>query len=106
LAVTTPRAGDSDGKDAVLLVRTYGCHQPADAKASATAEGVIDGKRTSVALDPKATGAEGDAIRQQWPSPGSWGAAVTADDGGARISGLKIRPTAVRRPLRRARAKQ
>ncbi len=39
LSVETP-AGSADPqlKDIVLIARTYGCHQPADARLSATAE--------------------------------------------------------------------
>lgn len=59
-------------KDAALIVRTFGCHTPADANITATAEGLVDGKRQSVKLDlePNATGVY--AIKKQWPSQGAW----------------------------------
>src|SRR5215471_1394720 len=79
LAVDTPRAGDERTKDAVLVVHTFGCHQPADAKLTAKAEGIIDGKRDSVSVDltPIDTGVY--AIKQQWSSLGSWVIVITGN---------------------------
>ena len=59
-------------KDAVLLVRTYGCHTPADANVTATAEGIVNGRRTSIPLEllPDEKGVY--AITQQWQSEGTW----------------------------------
>jgi hypothetical protein len=73
LSVETPDASTAAQlKDAVLVVRTFGCHTPADAAITATAEGLINGKRQSVNLElaPSATGVY--AIKKQWPSEGSW----------------------------------
>jgi len=79
LAVDTPRAGDERTKDAVLVVRTFGCHQPADAKLTAKAEGIVDGKRDSVTVDLTPTDTGVYAIKQQWPARGSWVIVITGN---------------------------
>ena len=78
LSIETP-AGSADPqmKDVVLVARTYGCHQPADAKLSATAEGIVSGTRKSLPLELKTVGSGVYAIKQQWPSQGTWVLALT-----------------------------
>jgi hypothetical protein len=78
LSVETP-AGSADPqlKDVVLIARTYGCHQPADAKLSATAEGFVSGNRKSLPLEMRSIGSGVYAIKQQWPSEGTWVLALT-----------------------------
>ena len=78
LSVETP-AGSADPqlKDIVLIARTYGCHQPADAKLSATAEGFVSGDRRSLPLELRSIGSGVYAIKQQWPSEGTWVLALT-----------------------------
>ncbi len=78
LSVETP-AGSPDPqlKDIVLIARTYGCHQPADAKLSATAEGFVSGDRRSLPLELRSIGSGVYAIKQQWPSEGTWVLALT-----------------------------
>ena len=72
LAVQAPPSDYTHVKGAVLLVRTYGCHTPADANVTATAEGIVNGRRTSVPLEltPDEKGVY--AITQQWQSEGTW----------------------------------
>ncbi|HKP86267.1 MAG TPA: hypothetical protein VJZ26_09230 [Blastocatellia bacterium] len=72
LAVEAPPSSGSHSKDAALLVRTYGCHTPADANVTATAEGIVNGRRQSIPLElkPDATGVY--EIKQQWPAEGTW----------------------------------
>lgn len=77
LSVETPSGSDAQMKDTVLVARTYGCHQPADAKLSATAEGLVNGARKSLALDLRSIGSGVYAIKQQWPSEGTWVVALT-----------------------------
>lgn len=73
LSVETPNSSsDAQMKDAVLVARTYGCHQPADARLSATAEGLVNGARKSVALELRSIGSGVYAIKQQWASEGTW----------------------------------
>lgn len=78
LSVATPSStSDAQMKDVVLVARTFGCHQPADAKLSATAEGLVNGARKSVALELRSIGSGVYAIKQQWPSEGTWVVALT-----------------------------
>ena len=78
LSVETPSASsDPQMKDVVLVARTYGCHQPADAKLSATAEGLVNGARKSVALELRSIASGVYAIKQQWPSEGTWVLAIS-----------------------------
>jgi hypothetical protein len=77
LSVETPSGGDAQLKDAVLIVRTFGCHQPADAKLSASAEGLISGNRKSLPLELRSIGSGVYALKQQWPSEGRWVLALT-----------------------------
>jgi hypothetical protein len=78
LSVETPSSSsDAQMKDVVLLARTYGCHQPADAKLLATAEGLVNGARKTVALELRSIESGVYAIKQQWPSEGTWVLALT-----------------------------
>ena len=58
---------------AVVTIKAVGCHDPATAQVTATAIGMVDGHRQSVAL--KLTKLSGDgmfALTQQWPKEGRW----------------------------------
>jgi hypothetical protein len=70
------RAGTLQAKDAVLLVRPYGCHQPEDALISATAEGLVKGQRETIQLQLHPASKGVYAIKQQWPTGGVWLVAV------------------------------
>jgi hypothetical protein len=73
LSIETPAgASDPQLKDVVLVARTYGCHQPADAKLTATAEGLVNGNRQSMPLELRSIGSGVYGIKQQWPSEGTW----------------------------------
>lgn len=73
ISVETPaRSSDPQFKDVVLVARTFGCHQPADAKLSASAEGFVDGARKSMPVELRSIGSGVYAIDQQWPSDGRW----------------------------------
>ncbi len=61
-----------EGGEAVLLVRTYRCHQPEKAKVSARAEGIINGKRVSVPIELKTIAKGVYAVEQQWPAGSTW----------------------------------
>ena len=61
-----------DDSDAVLLVRTYGCNQPENAKVSGTAEGFVDGKRVSVPVRMKNIARGVYAVKKQWTDGGAW----------------------------------
>ncbi|HUJ19866.1 MAG TPA: hypothetical protein VLX58_00035 [Bryobacteraceae bacterium] len=64
---------DAAAKNAVVLVRADGCHNPAEAAITATAEGVVNGVRRSIPLklEPVAQAAT-YAVAPQWPSEGTW----------------------------------
>jgi hypothetical protein len=89
LSVETP-SGSSDGrlKNAVLIARTYGCHQPTDVKLVATAEGLVNGTRKSLPLELHAIGSGVYAIKQQWPTEGNWVLAFTGAYNGMTYSVL------------------
>jgi hypothetical protein len=67
-----PSPADPEFKNAVLLVRTFGCHQPTDATVSATAQGLVKGRRQTIKLQLKPTSKGVYALQQQWPSAGIW----------------------------------
>jgi hypothetical protein len=70
--VMRPDKGDTEVKDAVLLVRPHGCHKPEDANLTATAEGIVNGKRQSIPLQLTKTSKGVFAIKQQWATSGAW----------------------------------
>ena len=72
LAVEAPDASKTNLKDAALIVRTFGCHQPADANVSVTAEGIVGGRRQSLPVELRADAKGVYSIRQQWPAEGKW----------------------------------
>ncbi len=80
LCVATTMAGGfqlrvevpQEGTDAVLLVRTYRCHQPEKARVSGTAEGIVEGQRVSVPVQLRAIEKGVYAVAQQWPKGGTW----------------------------------
>jgi hypothetical protein len=72
LAVEAPAAENASMKDAALIVRTFGCHQPADANVTVTAEGIVDNRRQSLPVALKADTRGVYSIQRQWPSEGRW----------------------------------
>lgn len=87
LSVETPnKSNDPKLTNVVLVARTYGCHQPADAKLSATAEGLVGGKRQSLAVELSSIESGVYAIKQQWPAEGTWVLALTGDYNGMTCS--------------------
>jgi hypothetical protein len=72
ISVQAPDAAKMSMKDAVLVVRTFGCMKPADANVTITAEGMVAGRRQSVPVELHADETGVYAIRQQWPAEGKW----------------------------------
>ena len=74
LQLGNPEANPAAGKmGAVVTIKAVGCHDPATAKVTATAVGVVNGERRSIPLELKALGEPGTwALAQQWPSEGKW----------------------------------
>jgi hypothetical protein len=64
---------DAAAKNAVVLVRADGCHNPAEANITGTAEGRVDGVRRSIPLKLTPVSQPGTyAIVPQWPAEGAW----------------------------------
>jgi hypothetical protein len=60
-------------KSADFVFRTEGCPDPAKAQVSATAEGLVNGERRSVALMPRQLSTPGVyAVFHTWPAEGNW----------------------------------
>ena len=59
--------------NAVVTIKATGCHDPAAAKVTATAIGIVDGQRRSIALKLDKLSEPGAyALSQQWPKEGKW----------------------------------
>ena len=75
----------------VLLVHAYSCHAPTDAAVRASAEGIVNGKRTTIPLELKPTGATGVySVARQWPAQGSWVLVFSIDRGGQTTALVKL----------------
>ncbi len=75
-----------------LAFRSVGCHDPAGVAYSATAEGMVAGKRESVALSVKPVDASGAfVIKREWPAKGQWVVVVNATEGDMQWSAV-VRP--------------
>jgi len=74
LQLGNPEANPAAGKmGAVVTIKAVGCHDPATAKVTATAVGVVNGERRSIPLELKPLGEPGAyALSQQWPKEGKW----------------------------------
>lgn len=72
VSVERPAKDDTELKGAVLLVRAYGCHNPEDANLTASAEGIVNGKRQSIPVQLIKTSKGVFAIKQQWATNGAW----------------------------------
>lgn len=70
------------GLNAVLTIQATGCHDPATAKVSAIAIGIVNGGRREIPLKLEALPVPGMfALRQQWPREGRWVIKLTARNG-------------------------
>lgn len=74
LELGTPSASHDPGaRDAVVLVQFIGCHQPEKGVLTASAEGIVEGQRRTVAVKAKPLAKPGlYAIERQWPAEGKW----------------------------------
>ena len=74
LQLGNPEANAAAGKmGAVVTIKAVGCHDPASAKVTATAVGVVNGQRRTIPLELKPLGEPGAyALSQQWPREGKW----------------------------------
>jgi hypothetical protein len=74
LQVGNPEANAEARKmGAAVVIKAVGCHDPANAKVTATAIGVVNGQRRTIQLEVKALREAGEyALTQQWPKEGKW----------------------------------
>ena len=74
LQLGNPEANTEAKKaNAVLVIQATGCHDPATATLTATAVGVVNGKRQSIPLQVTKLSRPGEfALTQQWPKDGKW----------------------------------
>jgi len=80
-------SSEARAMNAVLTLMPTGCGNPAEAKLTATAEGMVNGKRTSVPLSVKALSKPGlHAISKHWPAEGKWVIRVVASYEGSQTS--------------------
>ena len=64
---------EARAKNAVLVVHGYACVAPEKTTISATAEGVVNGKRESIPLKLISLSGESTyALTRQWPGEGKW----------------------------------
>ena len=99
----SPRAPIAAGiPDAVVVVGSDGCGGGAGATLSGTAEGLVNGKRQSVALLLTPTPKPGIfAVRRQWPSEGAWVLVMKAERGQISTGALiAVRPDGEAKMLR------
>jgi hypothetical protein len=75
----------------VLLVHAFSCQVPTDAAVRASAEGIVNGKRTTIPLQLKSAGATGVySVARQWPAEGSWVLVFNIDRGGQTTALVKL----------------
>jgi len=80
-------SSEAKAMNAVLTVMPTGCGNPASANVTATAEGIVDGKRLTVPLKVKALASPGlHGIAKQWPAQGKWVLRVVASYEGSQTS--------------------
>lgn len=77
LSVAVPTGAEAGVKDALLVVRPIGCHEPANARISATAEGLVNGRRISKPLHLKRQKEGVHIVSREWPAEGRWVLAVS-----------------------------
>jgi hypothetical protein len=83
LQLGNPDASEEARKaNAVLTVKATGCHDPASATLTATAVGMVNGKRQTIPLRVTKLSEIGMfALSQQWPKDGKWVIELVARNG-------------------------
>jgi hypothetical protein len=67
---------------AVVTIKAAGCHDPATAQVTATAIGMVNGQRKTIALKVTPLSEPGMfALSQQWPKEGRWVIELTGRNG-------------------------
>src|SRR5712691_664425 len=90
LTIGNPVAANApQAKGAVLVVRPDGCNEPAKARITGTAEGMVNGARRSVPLKLVALPTPGVyAVNREWPAEGVWVVNLTGVNLGATTSAI------------------
>jgi hypothetical protein len=83
LQLGNPEANPETRKTgAVLVIQAAGCHDPASAQVTATASGIVKGRRQTIPLKVMPLSTAGTyAIAQQWPTAGKWVIEIEARNG-------------------------
>lgn len=80
---------DASTKGAFLVVRTYHHDRTMAFPIEARAEGIVNGKRTSIPLTLERTSQEGAyALRKAWPDAGDWVLVITGMPGKGSVTAL------------------
>ena len=79
LEIERPSSADPAMKDVVIVARPYGCHKPEDAQLTATAEGIVNGKRVSVPVHFTQSSKGVFTLKKQWAADGVWVLAINAE---------------------------
>ena len=86
-----PSPFDATTRDAFLLVHAFHHGTPMNFPVAGKAEGVVGGKRRSIALGFTRTSRDGVyALRKQWPGEGSWVLAIDVTQEGDSKAGALI----------------
>ncbi|MBI4890164.1 MAG: hypothetical protein HY821_06025 [Acidobacteria bacterium] len=79
---------EAKAMNALFTVMPSGCGEPTNAKVTATAEGMVNGKRVSQTVKLSAVRPGLYAVTKQWPAEGKWAVRVIAEYKGAETSVL------------------
>ncbi len=86
-----PSPFDATTRGAFLLVHAFHHGTPMNFPVAGKAEGIVDGKRRSVALDFTRTSRAGVyALRKQWPADGNWVLAIAVTQEGDSKAGALV----------------
>jgi hypothetical protein len=82
LEIGRPSANpEAQAKHAVMVVRSSACAHPEKTNLTATAEGIVNGKRRTIPVKlVPLSGAGTYAVTRQWPTEGNWVVALVAEN--------------------------
>ncbi|MBV9158209.1 MAG: hypothetical protein JO097_18230 [Acidobacteriaceae bacterium] len=94
LGIGKPSANpEAQAKSAVLVVVGYACHDADKTSVTATAEGIVNGKRETIPLKLIVlSGQSTYAVTRQWPAEGKW--VITLVEANSKFNG---QPSAILR---------
>ena len=86
-----PSPFDATTRDAFLLVHAFHHGTPMNFPVAGKAEGIVAGKRRSIALDFTRTSRQGVyALKKQWPAEGNWVLAIDVTQEGDSKAGALV----------------